>query len=172
MTENLLSWDAWVETARGGFHFVLALTAIIIGAVVLLRRKGTISHRVLGTIYVICLMITNITALTMYEIDGRMTLFHWFAILSLATFTPGYIAILVYKFRRTPFWLELHRQFIAWSYYGLCAAGVWQVGLRLAVDIFGPEQYRLLIIIFSIVTFTAPILIGALFLRPRRTATS
>ena len=170
MYEELFSWDEWVSTFKGGLHFGFALIALVLGAIMLMRPKGTKSHRILGTAYVIFMVVINVSALSMHEISGQMTLFHAFAILSLATLTPGYVCILLYKRRRHPLWLELHRQFITWSYFGLVAAGVWQVGLKIAMSMVDPSLYGTLIMALNVMTFLAAIPVFLLLRRASRIA--
>lgn len=42
----------WSNDALGGLHMYTAMTALLVGAVTLARRKGDITHRLLGLIYV------------------------------------------------------------------------------------------------------------------------
>ena len=125
--DQLLDWHFWVETTRGGFHFVAALLAIVLGPVILMRRKGDQPHRWLGRIWVAAMLIVNISALTMYDISGRPNLFHIFAVLSLATMIPGFWAIRAFKKTRNRARLIQHQYFMVWAYFGLCMAGFWQM---------------------------------------------
>jgi uncharacterized membrane protein len=111
----------------GWFHIVCALVAMASGAAVLLRRKGTRSHRRLGWVYVGSMLALNGTALMIYRLFGGFGPFHVAAVFSLATVLGG----IVPAYRRRPAnWLERHYAWMAWSYVGLCAAAVAEVGTR------------------------------------------
>ena len=111
----------------GWFHTICALVALASGAAVLLRRKGTRSHRRLGWIYVISMLVMNGTGLMIYRLFGGFGPFHAAAIASLVTMVAGTVP----AYRRKPAnWLEHHYAWITGSYVGLCAAAVSEVGTR------------------------------------------
>jgi uncharacterized membrane protein len=110
----------------GGFHTVCALVAMASGAGVLLRRKGTRSHRRLGWTYVASMLALNGTALMIYRLFGGFGAFHAAAIASLVTVVAGAVS----AYRRKPGWLERHYAWMTWSYVGLWAAAVAEVGTR------------------------------------------
>lgn len=110
----------------GLFHTVCALVALGSGAAVVLRRKGTRSHRRLGWIYVASMLALNGTALMIYRLFGGFGPFHAAAIASLVTVVAGAVS----AYRRKPGWLEHHYAWMTWSYVGLWAAAVAEVGTR------------------------------------------
>ena len=110
----------------GWFHMVCALTALGSGAAVLLRRKGNRAHRRLGWVYVTSMLLLNVTALMIYRLFGGFGPFHVAAVLSLATVIAG----IVPPIRRPANWVARHYQWMTWSYVGLCAAAVSEVGTR------------------------------------------
>ncbi|MHA6289191.1 DUF2306 domain-containing protein [Maricaulis sp. CAU 1757] len=122
----MLSIDYWVDDAAGLAHMGLALLALATGPAVFLLRKGTTLHRSLGYVYLLSMLVVNITALTQYDINGGFTLFHGFAILSLAGLLAGFWAIRSYVHGRRPAALVGHAKGMAWSYFGLFAAGTSQ----------------------------------------------
>ena len=89
-TEPLTDWVGWL-------HFLGALLALATGLVVLLNRKGTPTHRVLGTIYVVLLVGLNIAALSLHREDVFGP-FHVLAVLSLATIVVG-VSLLLFTTR-------------------------------------------------------------------------
>lgn len=113
--------------ALGLFHTVCALVALGSGAAVVLRRKGTRSHRRLGWVYVASMLALNGTALMIYRLFGGFGPFHAAAIASLVTVVAG--AVPAYR-RKPANWLEHHYAWITWSYVGLCAATVSEVATR------------------------------------------
>ncbi len=111
----------------GWFHVTCALTALGSGAAVLLRRKGNRAHRRLGWVYVTSMLLLNVTALMIYRLFGGFGPFHVAAVFSLVTVIAGIIP----PIRRKPAnWVEHHYRWMTWSYVGLCAAAVSEVGTR------------------------------------------
>ena len=115
--------DAW-----GLVHATIGLAAILLGLPVVLLRKGTMLHRRVGLLYVVSMVLLNATALTIYDLFGRFGVFHWLAIVSLATVSVG----IVHVWFRWPArsWMELHAQAMSWSYAGLVAAFFAEIGAR------------------------------------------
>lgn len=118
-------------TALGAAHFAAAVAALAFGSVVLIERKGTQSHRIVGAAYVAALVITNVTALGVYRLTGALGPFHALALISLAILARGVIAVL----RRRPGWLLTHYYSMAWSWIGLFAAACAEVVARVPLDI-------------------------------------
>jgi uncharacterized membrane protein len=111
----------------GLFHTICALLALASGAAVLLRRKGTRSHRRLGWLYVASMLALNGTALMIYRLFGGFGPFHVAAVASLVTVAAG--TVTAYR-RRPANWVERHYAWMTWSYVGLWAAAVAEVGTR------------------------------------------
>ena len=111
----------------GWFHTTCALLALASGAAVLLRRKGTRSHRRLGWLYVASMLALNGTALMIYRLFGGFGPFHAAAIASLVTVIAGIVPAVR---RRPANWVEHHYFWMTWSYVGLCAATVSEVATR------------------------------------------
>lgn len=114
-------------SALGWFHMTCAVVALGSGAAVLARRKGTRAHRRLGWVYVGSMLLLNVTALMIYRLFGGFGPFHVAAVFSLATVIAGVVQPI--RRRRTN-WVEHHYQWMTWSYVGLCAAAVSEVGTR------------------------------------------
>jgi uncharacterized membrane protein len=111
----------------GFAHFIFALAALLSGATVLLRRKGTLGHRCVGYVYACCMFGLNGTALLIYRLFRAPGPFHVLAVISLATLIAGLLPAL----RRQAGWLERHYRLMAWSYVGLCAAALAEFAVRL-----------------------------------------
>lgn len=121
----------WSESPVGLGHFFAALVALVIGPVSFLRRKGDRLHRLLGYTYVSVMAVVNVSALTMYELTGGPNLFHFFAALSLATIVPGiWCAVRARQTGRRELLIS-HYYFMSWSYFGLLAAFLSQIGTQL-----------------------------------------
>ncbi|MCI4646232.1 MAG: DUF2306 domain-containing protein [Hyphomonadaceae bacterium] len=113
----------WTDRFVGQAHVTLAALALVLGPIVFWRRKGTRFHKQAGYAYVAAMLVTNCTALTMYDIDGGINMFHVFAVMSLSTLIPGMIAI----WRKS---ILLHYHCMSWSYFGLFAAFASQVATQ------------------------------------------
>lgn len=135
---TLLSW----------VHIASALIAMVLGVVVLLRRKGDRRHVRLGYAYTVSMILVNVTAFGLYRLFGHFGPFHVAAIISLLTLLAGLRAV-IRKPRRTD-WLVNHLTYMYWSVIGLYAAFfselmvrlplgatfAWSVGLATGVVIF------------------------------------
>jgi uncharacterized membrane protein len=127
----------------GAAHFAAALAALALGLVVLIERKGTLTHRLIGCGYVTAMILLNVTALGVYRLTGHFGPFHALALVSLATVIAGVAVV----WRRRPNWLRRHYDFMAWSYVGLLAAACAESATRLpllrAAIATGPQRIAL-----------------------------
>lgn len=114
-------------SALGWMHTSFALMALVAGAAVVLRRKGTPHHRRLGWVYVGSMLGLNATALLIYRLFGGFGPFHVAALLSLATLAGGLWPAL----RRRPGWVVRHYWWMTYSYVGLLAAAAAEAVTRL-----------------------------------------
>lgn len=121
-----LTLEFWITSATGGTHAVLAVICLLLGPLIFMRRKGDKTHKMLGRIWALMMLVLNITALMTYELHGRPNLFHAFAILNLIALIPAFVFIKKYQKSRDPKHLRQHQELMAWAYFGLAAAGVWQ----------------------------------------------
>jgi uncharacterized membrane protein len=115
-------------TTVGYVHLVFALCALVLGLLVVLQRKGTRIHRTIGHLYVSSMIGLNVTALSIYELFGTFGPFHVLAVLSLATLLAGVLPVVTRRPKRG--WLDLHANFMAWSYAGLVAATASELVVR------------------------------------------
>jgi len=111
-------------------HVVAALSALATGAAVLSVPKGTHTHRVIGTAYVLALVLVNVAALSLHR-ENVFGVFHALAVVSLVTVAVGLSPFLLGK--RSPVVITTHAYCMTWSYAGLLAAGCGQ--LAAAVDL-------------------------------------
>lgn len=111
----------------GWLHTLCALVALGSGAAVLLRRKGTRTHRRIGWVYAASMLLLNGTALMIYRLFGGFGPFHVAAIASLVTVLMGMVPAVR---RRPANWVEHHYFWMTWSYVGLWAAAISEVATR------------------------------------------
>ncbi|MDX1629833.1 MAG: DUF2306 domain-containing protein [Fulvivirga sp.] len=111
----------------GFSHLISAIVALITGSMVLLDRKGTKRHQIVGYIYFISMLILNITAFMIYRLFGGFGIFHFAAIISLVTVTSGILSVLL----KPNNWLFLHFSWMYWSVMGLYAAFASEVLTRI-----------------------------------------
>jgi len=97
------------------FHAVCALIAIIIGAYLLSRQKGTMSHRALGRVWVVLMLSTSIGSFFIQS-SGTFSSIHILSVVSIVA-----VASAVYGARNKN--LELHRMSMIGAYCGLVIAG-------------------------------------------------
>jgi uncharacterized membrane protein len=131
-----------------GFHIGAAISALVFGLCVFLTRKGTRLHKQFGYAYFFNMLGLNISALFIYRLTGHFGPFHGAALASLLTLMAGFTAV----YLRLPQgrWLELHYEFMNWSYVGLVAAGVSEATTRLPSAPFWPAVFAGTVIVFVI----------------------
>ncbi len=94
----------WQGVAAVG-HVLAAVTALVVGAVVLLLPKGVGPHRLVGSIYVVCLVAVDVAALSVHR-EATFGVFHTLAVLSLLTIVAGVSPMLLGS--RSPVAVNMH----------------------------------------------------------------
>lgn len=112
-------------------HVAAAVTALVLGAVVVLRPKGVGAHRGLGIAYAIALVVVDVAALSVHR-EATFGPFHVLAVISLITLGVGITPLALGS--RTPTALATHAYCMTWSYAGLLAAGTGQLAATFARD--------------------------------------
>ena len=105
-------------------HVLAAVSALLVGAAVLLVPKGTHTHRVIGAVYVLALVLVNMAALSLHR-ENAFGVFHALAVASLITVAVGLSPLLLGK-RSAPA-IATHAYCMTWSYAGVVAAGCGQL---------------------------------------------
>jgi uncharacterized membrane protein len=137
-----------VDQFLSGLHIGTAISALIFGLCVFLTRKGTRLHKQFGYAYFFNMLGLNISALFLYRLTGEFGPFHGAALASLLTLIAGFIP----AYLRLPEgrWLELHYEFMNWSYVGLVAAGVSEATTRIPAAPFWPAVFAGTMVVFLI----------------------
>jgi uncharacterized membrane protein len=125
----LISLD-WEQALATG-HIMAAVSALLVGAAILLLPKGTQSHRVIGAVYVVALVVVNVAALSLHR-ENAFGVFHALAVVSLVTIGVGLLPVLLGR-RSLPV-IVTHAYCMAWSYAGLVAAGSGQLVVAIGQD--------------------------------------
>ena len=108
------------------------MSTLLAGVAVLLLPKGTHIHRVIGTAYVLALVLVNVAALSLHREDA-FGVFHALAVASLVTIAVGLSPLLLGK--RSPMVVATHAYCMTWSYAGLVAAGCGQLAVAGGQDL-------------------------------------
>lgn len=100
-------------------HAALALFCLLLGAAVLLRRKGTASHKLLGRIWVAAMVGVAVSSFWIFEIR-RGAGPSWIHLLSIWTLIS--LALAVWFIRRGN--VRAHKAFMVGTFLGLAGAGL------------------------------------------------
>ncbi|MBO3270625.1 hypothetical protein [Hymenobacter defluvii] len=108
----------------GFLHLVAAVSALLLGPSVLLAgRWGTYSHKRLGYAYLGSMVVMLVTAFGVYRVYHAFGVFHYAALLTLATLLAGMMPVIIRK--PASAWLTWHYYGMYWSvmelYVGLVA---------------------------------------------------
>jgi len=103
-------------------HLIACVAAIIVGAIVLVRPKGTAVHRALGFVYVGATFAYCGSSFFMYPSTGRLTPFHLISIQNLVLVSCG-VSLPRYLRHRFANWYAWHLRLMLYSYIALVATG-------------------------------------------------
>jgi uncharacterized membrane protein len=128
--------DTFIHSLWGAMHTGAAVFALIVGPILFLRAKGGLSHRILGYAYVAAMLVVCLAGWPMRNFAGGLSPFHYLSIVSLVTVLLGAIFAfaatrIVRSAKGRAGLVSGHLQWMGWSYIGLVAAGLSQIGSRL-----------------------------------------
>ena len=115
-------------TCAGAIHTILALFAIGVGCLQLLRRKGDTAHRAVGYAYVYGLLIADGAAMLVFQFTGKLNILHFGVLTNLVCISLGMWPVL--RIPRRPNWRLSHYMWISWSYVGVLAATGTEIVVR------------------------------------------
>jgi uncharacterized membrane protein len=110
-------------------HLLAALLAMTTGTYILFTRKGTPTHRFVGRIYIVSMVVLLLTAFQIYYLFGRFGIIHWGAVGSVVTLLMGVGATGMRPYLLS--WLRWHYLGMGASVTGLYAAFVVESTYRL-----------------------------------------
>ena len=125
----------------GWVHGLACLAALASGAYGFATRKGSPRHVLTGRVYLVSMVVLNLSALAIYRL-GIFFFPHWLAIITLVLIAAGWGSARL--IRRHRGWRHVHLSSMILSYYLLIGGGVNEVYLRVdaARDLLnarGPE---------------------------------
>ena len=145
-----MDWEQAIATG----HIAAAVSALLAGAAVLMRPKGTRAHRRVGTIYVLALVLVNVAALSLHR-ENAFGVFHALAVASLVTIAVGLSPLLLGKRSETV--IATHAYCMTWSYAGLVAAGCGQLAVAIGQDL---SAWVVPVVIGTVLTVSGVIIFG------------
>lgn len=98
-------------------HLFTVIPAVPLGALVLWRDKGGRTHRLLGRIWGVLMMVTAVSSFWLQSLSGGLSFIHLFAVLTLVS-----IPLAVWNARRGN--IRAHRNAMRGVYAGLISAGL------------------------------------------------
>lgn len=133
-----------IHSNIGWFHFILAVLAMLTGTIVLLNKKGTQFHKRTGYVYVVSMLLMNLSSFFIINFDG-FSIFHFFAIVSLITIFGGMIPAI----KKKKNWFGYHFYFMSWSVVGLYCAFWSEIGTRFVNNM---QQFWWAVILATLIT--------------------
>ena len=146
----MITLSNWVHSFAGGIHFAAAVIGMLSGIFVLSRLKGPRLHKIMGYVFVVSLVLVNLSALFIYDFnDGTPSVFHVLIPVSLFFLCFGFIPMLG---KRKPNALNRHIIGMNGAVYGLWAAGATEYFVREIVFTLDLNPNQLIAMSFAIST--------------------
>ena len=120
----------WAVTTTGQFHLTVAIIGLLIGPITFYFRKGSFGHRWAGYLFIVSMLITNLTALLSYNLTGGINLFHFTALVSLSTVLAAIFYLYKALIAKSEKYFIIHGILMSWTYFGLVAAFITEVFTR------------------------------------------
>jgi uncharacterized membrane protein len=98
-------------------HLSSALAALVLGPLMLLRAKGTYSHRLLGRAWVALMSVAALSSFWLTGLREGLSLIHLLSIWTLVA-----MALAIYFIRKGK--VKQHKRFMLGTYLGLVGAGI------------------------------------------------
>ncbi len=123
-----MNFNNLLSGSIGMIHLLFSILSLVLGTIVLLKQKGSNSHKRIGYLYCIAMVGVNVTALMIYRLYGKFGMFHWMAVLSLLTLVSGMLPMMI---KKPTSYVSLHFNFMYWSVIGLYAAFIAETLVRI-----------------------------------------
>ena len=117
-----------VNDTVGLIHLITGMVALVTGAWALYVPKRSRTHRRVGYVYAVSMVIMLITSFRIYALFGSFGVFHWLALISTLTLIGGMFPVLL----RWPAgsFMVYHFSFMYWSVVGLYMAFFGELAAR------------------------------------------
>ena len=158
-------FDNLVSNEIGLVHLIAAIFALLFGTWVLTARKGTRAHRRIGYAYAASMILLVASAFMIYRLFGRFGVFHVAAIASTVTLSGGMIPVILRRPKNS--WLNLHFNFMFWSVFGLYAAFMAEMAVRLPVRTVFSSPTAFFIMV-GVATFSTMIIGHIIFFKNKK----
>ncbi|GAB1264707.1 DUF2306 domain-containing protein [Aurantivibrio infirmus] len=112
-------------------HLTFAITGLLSGLTVLIRKKGDVFHTWLGKIFVASMILVNLTAFAFWPEYG-FTFFQPLAVLNLVWVLLGYYYAVKKPHKK---WLTYHYYFFTYAYLGVLAAATARIPIVLGLSL-------------------------------------
>jgi len=124
-----MNFDYLITDNIGLVHLIASIVTLLTGTLMLGLTKGTNTHKKIGYVYSISMLILLVTAFTMYNLFGTWGIFHWTALVSSLTLIFGLIPIFTKRPKKN--YGSLHFSFMYWSVIGLYGAFMAEILVRI-----------------------------------------
>lgn len=103
-----------------GLHLVTVIPAFFLGIAVMLMKKGTNAHKMLGKIWAVLMMVTAISSFWLQGLFGGIGPIHIFSVMTLVSIPRAIWAI-----RKGN--VKIHQRVMTGPFIGLCVAGAFSM---------------------------------------------
>lgn len=123
-----------IQSTEGLIHTIAGVIALLTGTLVLILKKGTKLHTRIGYVYVVVMLIMLISSFMVYRLFDGWGIFHYASVISSITLILGMIPPIF--MRHKSYWLRLHFTAMYWSVFGLWAAFIAEMSVRIPKSSF------------------------------------
>lgn len=115
-------------------HVSAVILSYITGFIVFVKPKGGKSHKNIGKIYAVSMLIGSLVTFGMYSFSDGLNIFHFFSIITITSVSAGWYSITKYIKTRKSRWLVKHYFNMAYSFMGLNLAAIAQASRGIEFD--------------------------------------
>ena len=123
-----------IQSTEGLIHSIAGVIALITGTLILILKKGTKLHVSTGYVYVVSMLVLLVSSFMVYRLFDGWGIFHYASLVSSITLIVGMISPIF--MRHKSYWLRLHFTAMYWSVFGLWAAFIAEMSVRIPESSF------------------------------------
>lgn len=125
----MITVSNWIHSTVGLIHTISAVIGLLTGAYLLIAKKGSKVHFLIGRLFAISLLVVNFSALFIYDFNnGKIGPFHYLIPVSLGFLLYGWIPML--RKKKTKNFIQKHIIGMIGASLGLWAAGATEYYMR------------------------------------------